>query len=454
MGSSSSRGSKRGSQGGLQRRQFLNQVDSDLQQKRLTSRRITEQWSVDQANLPAYALRSLDEDSIVLHTHHEDTEEEILVRRDVASSFDSSSDAVVYVFNPDRISSRRVSKRTSQIDMDLIIDRLSRSTDRSDLSFLAPPTPQKKDGVKMFESFSMVNVMHSPRLCRSCDASVLGRSGSELPENRHLCQDEAHFFMDSDEYVGFGVFDGHGPDGHSVAAFCARELQSCLVDEQSYHLSNGDVKSAVQGGIQSLQRRLDELPPNKADIELSGCTATIGLVDANKNVWLANVGDSRAIGARLDETHKNFTLVQLSDEHILSIPSEAQRIEQSGGKVYPINVDGRDIGPPRCWFNEEDADLPGLMVSRTLGDRIARRIGVGADSSFFSACGLAFVVVASDGLWEVMKSEDVVGFVAGYFVKPVPGIAVSEMLCLEAKKRWLALEDSVNDDISVVVVLF
>ena len=280
----------------------------------------------------------------------------------------------------------------------------------------------------------------------------MGRTGSEGDDNRISCQDEAHFYVQED-CICFGVFDGHGPDGHIVAALCARELSSCLIDDQSFYFSQNNIEQAVKGGMESLQRRIDELPPHRADIDTSGATATIGYV-SKSGIWIANVGDTRAIGARFDPVSKGFSVVQLSDEHILTIESEANRIIQQGGRVSPILIDGRPIGPPRCWFGYSDSDLPGLMVSRCLGDRIARSIGVNAECSLYHADKLAFLVVASDGLWEVMDSEQVVGFVAGYYMRPIPGLAVSEMLCLEAKKRWTQLEGKVADDVSAIVITF
>jgi len=343
----------------------------------------------------------------------------------------------------------------SAMDESLLIERLSKSLDRhqsnlSNASAIPPASPQNTE-----KMFSMVNVGHPDKdVLKACDCCVIGRTGSApIGISRALCQDEAHFDIKPDSVV-FGVFDGHGPDGHLIAALCAKELESCVRDDQSFYFSQNDISEAVKGGIASLQRRLDEIPQNRADVEYSGATATIGYATKGGKVWLANVGDSRAIGARKEEGTNKYAVVQLSDEHIFSVPSEVDRIVNAGGKVSPVIIDGRPIGAPRCWFNYDEADAPGLMVSRTLGDSVARRIGVSSECSLYQAENLAFVILASDGLWEVMTNEDAIGFVAASILKHIPNMAISEMLCLEAKRRWFSLEGKCGDDICALILVF
>lgn len=358
----------------------------------------------------------------------------------------------MYVFNPERVRSHRQSKRLSVRDEGLVNDKMSQSPMSGGGRKLGSPN-ERKNLAEMTgeeECFSLVTPARGvPAGIKSCDSSILGRTGSAA--NRGLCQDESIFDVGEDTVV-FGVFDGHGPEGHVVAAVCAKELASCLRDEQSFYLSQNNMEEVVKGGVASLQRRLDELPPHRADIEYSGSTCTIGYAKAGGEVWMANVGDSRAVGAKREPGNK-FSLVKLSDEHILSIPAEAERITNCGGVVRPIIIEDRPIGPLRCWHHN-DADLPGLMVSRALGDRCGRSIGLNAEPSYFHVSNLSFVIAASDGLWEVMSSEDAIGFVATTLIKPIPNMELSEILCLEAKRRWIALEKRIGDDISAVVIMF
>lgn len=57
------------------------------------------------------------------------------------------------------------------------------------------------------------------------------------------------------------------------------------------------------------------------------------------------------------------------------MPTEKRRIEAHGGRVEPyIDFDGSNLGPSRVWL--KDADVPGLAMSRSFGDKVAASCGV------------------------------------------------------------------------------
>ena len=88
-----------------------------------------------------------------------------------------------------------------------------------------------------------------------------------------------------------------------------------------------------------------------------------------KSLWCANVGDSRAILSR------NGKPVPLNRDHKLDLADEAERILQNQGLIMAEkDEDGGDIGPLKVWIKE--ANIPGLAMSRSLGDRIAQSVGV------------------------------------------------------------------------------
>ena len=61
-------------------------------------------------------------------------------------------------------------------------------------------------------------------------------------------------------------------------------------------------------------------------------------------------------------------------------------------------------------------DVPGLALSRSLGDSIAHSVGVinSPDCSVYNLnSGSKYLIVASDGLWNVMTNDEVV-FDASY----------------------------------------
>ena len=111
--------------------------------------------------------------------------------------------------------------------------------------------------------------------------------------------------------------------------------------------------------------------------------------------------------------------------------------------------DGVD-GPPRVWLGH--MDVPGLAMSRSLGDAVAHTAGVSSELEFFefnfndSGREDLLLVMASDGLWEFMSDQEVIDMAA---LTTEPRYAVDKLIC-EANERWMR-EEQVIDDTTVCV---
>jgi len=126
---------------------------------------------------------------------------------------------------------------------------------------------------------------------------------------------------------------------------------------------------------------------------MSGTTATIAMVFPDQ-LAVANVGDSRAIIC-CDE---HGSPIQLTVDHTASKPEERERLKGLGARVLQRGV----------WRLEGE-----LALSRSIGDLpydrflsrephiTTRKLGGSQE----------FMVLASDGLWDVMSNEEVVEFV-------------------------------------------
>lgn len=213
-------------------------------------------------------------------------------------------------------------------------------------------------------------------------------------------------------------------------------------------------------------------------------------------IYSACVGDSRAVLAsylnrepllkitHLEENNalaeikkrrgsklqKQVYYTQLTRDHKPEIKEEAQRISEYGGKVKRLlDYEGNRIGPYRVW--ENDSNLPGLTMSRSIGDNVAKSIGV-VSTPDVTAVNIdwkndLFLIVGSDGLWDAMANDDVLNFVEFYRDKSYRGSVgnrdfpslqnsnISQLLCEEARTRWFAIieEDNVSiDDISCIIL--
>ncbi|XP_040160775.1 protein phosphatase 1G [Anopheles arabiensis] len=154
----------------------------------------------------------------------------------------------------------------------------------------------------------------------------------------------------------------------------------------------------------------------------SGCTAVVALLHG-KDLYVANAGDSRCVVCR------NGKALEMSFDHKPEDTAEYQRIEKAGGRV---TLDGRVNG--------------GLNLSRAIGDHgYKMNKSLPAEEQMISALPDIekitvgpedeFMVLACDGIWNFMTSEQVVQFVQERINKP--GMKLSK-ICEELFDHCLA----------------
>lgn len=179
-----------------------------------------------------------------------------------------------------------------------------------------------------------------------------------------------------ESYSIFGVFDGHGVQGHLISDYIKCYFSSFFSQKELYSkakqvISIKDVYDSLIDNNYSLINYAFNLCENsllktKLDASMSGSTCVMVFIIGDK-IICANAGDSRAIlscksGLRL-----------LSFDHKPDNKDEKARILRSGGKVQPIKEGGRNVGPARVWL--KSGDYPGLAMSRSIGDFVAKSVG-------------------------------------------------------------------------------
>lgn len=190
----------------------------------------------------------------------------------------------------------------------------------------------------------------------------------------------------------------------------------------------------------------------------------------------ANLGAERDILAEVKHKRRSIVetqmnSVQLTRDQKPEDPEELQRITNSGGRVQRLTDNaGNKIGPYRVWI--KNGNSPGLAMSRSIGDMIAKNIGVISEpvcTNYTRINGDLFIIIASDGVWDAMDNEDAGTFVEYYRRKCKTGLnspplgtevcysntCIAQLLCEEARMRWYTIveeEDVMIDDISCIVV--
>ncbi|KAL9031122.1 MAG: hypothetical protein Q9196_000828 [Gyalolechia fulgens] len=189
----------------------------------------------------------------------------------------------------------------------------------------------------------------------------------------------------------FGVYDGHG--GDRVALFAGENIHKILAKQEAF--KKGDFEQALKDGFLATDRAILNNP--KYDEEVSGCTASVGLI-SKTTIYVANAGDSRSVLGVKGRAKP------LSFDHKPQNEGEKARICAAGGFVDFGRVNGnlalsRAIGD---FEFKKCADLsPEQQIVTAFPDVVAHNISDDDE----------FLVIACDGIWDCQSSQAVVEFV-------------------------------------------
>lgn len=144
----------------------------------------------------------------------------------------------------------------------------------------------------------------------------------------------------------------------------------------------------------------------------------MSILTFGNKIYVANVGDSRAILIRKGPTEDLFEVAALTRDHKPDDSQEAQRIIAAGGRIDSYrDQNGNKLGPERVWLKEQE--LPGLAMSRSFGDKVACMVGVNAVPECREVTLTQqdkVIVLASDGVWEFMPNEEVASIIYPFYL--------------------------------------
>ena len=261
-------------------------------------------------------------------------------------------------------------------------------------------------------------------------------------------------FNNNSNYIYMGVCDGHGIFGQDISSYLVNNLPQNLNKE----IINKNIKNLSTEKLSSLSQILESTfiqtninlnTDERIDSTFSGSTCVTVLFTPTRLICI-NVGDSRCVMGKLN--NNKWYSKNLTRDHKPSEPDEMDRIIASGGKVeaYRDNY-GNFVGPERVW--KKEGDVPGLAMSRSFGDEVAHTIGVIVNpeiNEYQLYNEDKFIILASDGIWEFISSEEVVNIVKDFYKENDIEGALT-YLYKEASKRWI-MEEEVIDDITIIIV--
>ncbi|WOL17299.1 putative protein phosphatase 2C 11 [Canna indica] len=265
------------------------------------------------------------------------------------------------------------------------------------------------------------------------------RFGLSSMQGWRASMEDAHAALpDLDECTSFfGVYDGHG--GKVVAKFCAKFLHTQVLKNGAY--SNGDLGTSIRKSFMRMDEMMqgqrgwrelsvlgdkinkftgmiegliwsprgsesnnheddwafEEGPHSDFSGPTSGCTACVAVIRGNK-IIVGNAGDSRCVISRKGQAYN------LSRDHKPELEAERERILKAGGFIHGGRVNGS------------------LNLARAIGDMEFKQnkflppekqiVTANPDINIVELCDEdEFIVLACDGIWDCMSSQQLVDFI-------------------------------------------
>jgi len=186
-------------------------------------------------------------------------------------------------------------------------------------------------------------------------------------------------YIEDNNFGFFSLYDGHGgTDPVKYVKDRMPDLLSKLISKEE------KIENALINAFHKIDEEL-----KFCDSENTGTTACVVLIlveNGIRVIYSANVGDSKVVLVSFDEVK------QLSYDHKCSDLAEVERVKRSEGIVF----NGRVFGQ--------------LVLTRALGDHGLKKYGV-ISTPYVNRVEVEdknkFLIIASDGVWDVVSEEDV-----------------------------------------------
>lgn len=256
------------------------------------------------------------------------------------------------------------------------------------------------------------------------------------------------------DWMFWGVFDGHAGWTTSaklretLVSYVARELnatyKTALSDPKLTFPSAAAVDAAIKKGFVTLDDEITHGSVQKvlkaqsktvaAEVlapALSGSCALLSFYDSrSQELRVACTGDSRAVLGRRGRSGK-WTATALSVDQTGGTPSEDARLRREHPEEPYVTLNGRILGglePSRAfgdavykWSKETQDKLKNSYFGRSPSKFLKTPPYVTAEpiitTTKIEPANGDFVVMATDGLWEMLTNEEVIGLVGQWLEK-------------------------------------
>ena len=174
------------------------------------------------------------------------------------------------------------------------------------------------------------------------------------------------------------------------------------------------------------------------DIDYSGTTLCSGIIIGNK-LYISNIGDSTAILGIFNNKGNTWKPKILSVNHVPESSEENKRIIQNNGRIERLkNKENEEYGPYRV-FDKDSDTLPGLAMSRSIGDEKAKNLGVIYEPELFVyklGSEHRIIIIGTDGLWNLVTYDEAIQIAGNVYDEGKKVDEAVHNLMEIAKKNW------------------
>lgn len=234
----------------------------------------------------------------------------------------------------------------------------------------------------------------------------------------------------------FAVFDGHG--GKDVAKYLKEHIPQFFIrNHMEFNLQKDKFKKYIEKVYDHVQNSLERKFKNLSYTIGSTALMCIFYKIKNKvNYTIINVGDCRAV--KCDEENNG---IPLSKDHKPHLIDERNRIEKLGGQIV---------------FDGDDWRIMDLSVSRAFGDMDATPYVTHKPEVFKYTLkkGDKFIILACDGLWDVLSNQEAVSFVLSELknIENLTDMFGYSKNNIANKLASYAIEKGSFDNVSIIII--
>lgn len=244
----------------------------------------------------------------------------------------------------------------------------------------------------------------------------------------------------------FAVYDGHG--GREISSFLEKNYHKYFIEKtfNTKPVNYKSFKKYINKVHNYIQNKL-ELRLKNISYEIGSTSLALYFYKHNQKTYyyVINTGDCRATLC-----NKSNKAIGLSTDHKPGTNKEKKRINEV---KIPKNIQRSHV-----YYDSGVARIKGLSVSRSFGDMDAKpyvshspdvlRYSLGKDDKF--------IIIACDGLWDVMGNKQAVDFVLNEMkqISKIDNNFTNNKNNIAKKLAQHAINTGSYDNVSIIILFF